>query len=99
MDEMIEKGFALDNPAYLAGGNVVSAVTNLPLDRLVKKMNNLVAASNSELESYKRMALIFGWSEWELNINGEDYEATEENDGFLQDNENEGFIQDGDFLK
>ncbi len=34
---MKEKGFSLDNPAYLAGANVVSALTNIPLDRGIKK--------------------------------------------------------------
>jgi hypothetical protein len=68
MDDIKEKGFGLDNPAYLATGNVVSAATNVPLDRLVKKVNNLVAASDSEIETYKRFALIAGWSEWELGL-------------------------------
>ena len=100
MEEINEKGFALDNPAYLAAGNVVSAVANVPLDRLIKKVNNLVSASNSELEAYKRAALVLGWNDWELNINAEDYEATgEDNDGFLQDDEDDEFLEDGDFLK
>jgi hypothetical protein len=100
MEEINEKGFALDNPAYLAAGNVVSAVANVPLDRLIKKVNNLVSASNSELEAYKRAALVLGWNDWELNINAEDYEATgEDNNGFLQDNEDDEFLEDGDFLK
>jgi len=68
MDDIKEKGFGLDSPAYLATGNVVSAATNVPLDRLVKKVNNLVAASDSEIETYKRFALIAGWSEWELGL-------------------------------
>ena len=67
MDEMKE-GFSLDNPAYLAGGNVVSAVTNIPLDRVVKKVDNIVASSNEELETYKRIFLLLGWSEWQLDI-------------------------------
>ena len=66
--EMGEKGFSLDNPAYLAGANVVSAATNLPLDRVIKKMDHIRAASNSELETYKRIFLLAGWSEWDLGI-------------------------------
>jgi len=68
MGEIKEKGFSLDNPAYLAGGNVVSAATNIPLDRAVKIVNNLVDASNSEIETYKRIFLLMGWSDWSLNI-------------------------------
>ena len=46
---MMTKGFSLDNPAFLAGGNVVSALTNIPLDRVVKKVNN-VAEKNTTLQ-------------------------------------------------
>jgi len=66
--EMGEKGFSLDNPAYLAGANVISAATNLPLDRVIKKMDHVRAASNSELETYKRIFLLAGWSKWDLGI-------------------------------
>ena len=68
MDEMKNTGFSLDNPAYLAVGNTVSAATNIPLDRVVKKLQHLKSASDAELETYKRMALAAGWSEWELGI-------------------------------
>ena len=67
-EEIVEKGFSLDNPAYLAGANVVSAATNLPLDRVIKKMDHVRAASNSELETYKRIFLLAGWSKWDLGI-------------------------------
>jgi hypothetical protein len=66
--EMMEGGFGLDNPAYLAIGNVVSATTNIPMDRVVKKINNLKAASDSELEAIMRIHLLAGWSEWELGV-------------------------------
>ena len=39
--EMREKGWSLDNPAWLASGQVVSAATNIPLDRGIKKLQNL----------------------------------------------------------
>ena len=68
MDEMKSTGFSLDNPAWLALGNTISAATNIPLDRVVKKLQHLKSASDAELETYKRMALLGGWSEWELGI-------------------------------
>ena len=70
-DEMINGGWGLDNPAYLAVGNVVSATTNIPIDRGVKKINNLMKASDSELETWERLALIGGWQDWELGIEDE----------------------------
>ena len=65
---MMTKGFSLDNPAFLAGGNVVSALTNIPLDRVVKKVNNVVKATESDMELWERVALFAGWQDWELGI-------------------------------
>jgi hypothetical protein len=69
--EMAEKGWSLDNPAYLASANVVSALTNIPLDRAVKKTNNVVQATSQDLETWERMALLGGWSDWEIGIKEE----------------------------
>tara|TARA_R110002060_G_scaffold74886_1_gene84344 strand:- start:57 stop:6794 length:6738 start_codon:yes stop_codon:yes gene_type:complete len=66
--EMMEKGWSIDNPAYLAAGQVIAATTNIPLDRAFKKINNLRNASNSDLEAWQRVASAAGWSEWELGI-------------------------------
>ena len=70
--EMKEKGLSLDNPAFLAGANVVSALTNIPLDRAIKKANNVVSATSQDLETWERLALLGGWSSWELGIKKED---------------------------
>ena len=70
-DEMINGGWGLDNPAYLAVGNVVSATTNIPMDRGVKKINNLMKASDSELEVWERLALFGGWQDWEIGLDEE----------------------------
>ena len=63
----MEKGWSLDNPAYLAAGQVVSAATNVPLDRGIRKLQNLKEASNQENEEWQRVALALGWSKWELD--------------------------------
>lgn len=70
-EEMKTKGFSLDNPAFLAGGNVVSALTNIPLDRAVKKVNNVVKATDSDLELWERLALFGGWQDWEIGLKEE----------------------------
>ena len=69
---MMTKGFSLDNPAFLAGGNVVSALTNIPLDRVVKKVNNVTKATESDMELWERVALFAGWQDWELGIKEEE---------------------------
>ena len=70
-EEMKEKGLSLDNPAYLAGANVVSALTNIPLDRVIKKANNVVSATSQDLETWERLALLGGWQDWEIGIEKE----------------------------
>jgi len=64
--EMAAKGFSLDSPSYLAGANVIAAFTNLPTDRVVKKVTNVYDAMQEDVEVWKRTALLMGWSKWEL---------------------------------
>jgi hypothetical protein len=70
-EEMREKGFAIDNPALMAGANVISAATNVPVDRLVRKANNVNTAVSQDLELWERFALLGGWQAWELGIDDE----------------------------
>ena len=74
-EEMRTRGWSIDNPAYLASANVISAATNVPLDRAVKKITNIVDAGNEDIEYYKRVALALGWSAWELDIDKKDKKA------------------------
>jgi len=64
--EIYEKGWSFDNPAWLAAGQVVSASTNVPLDRGIRKLQNLREASNTENEEWMRVANTLGWAKWEL---------------------------------
>ena len=66
--EVKEKLLDIDSPALMAGAQYTSALTNIPLDRALKKINNIVLASNSELEEIQRIGLILGWSTYDLNI-------------------------------
>ena len=72
--EMETKGFGLDNPAWLAAGNVISATTNVPADRVIKKINNVDYALSQELELYERLALLGGWQKWELGLDKKEKE-------------------------
>ena len=64
--EIAEKGLSLDNPAAMAIGQLVSATTNVPLDRGIKKLTNIKDALDSENEEWIRIATVLGWSKWEL---------------------------------
>ena len=65
-DEMSYKGFAIDNPAYEAASKVVTATTNIPLDRLFNKANNISAAMSQDAETWQSVAMMLGWSEWQI---------------------------------
>jgi hypothetical protein len=56
----------IDNPAYLAGANVISAATNFPADRLIKKTQNMKGILTDEMEMWQRIARFAGWSQWEI---------------------------------
>jgi hypothetical protein len=67
-EKVFTEGFSLENPAFLAGGKVLSAATNLPADRIVQKADHLYTAMQSETELWQAIALSLGWSEWDLNM-------------------------------
>ena len=51
--------------------NLVSGLTNIPLDRAVNKIHNLMAAADSETEFWDSFALVLGWNVWDLGIETE----------------------------
>ena len=65
---MKEKGFSLDNPAYIAGAQVITGLTNVPLDRVMKKINNLRGLVNERSALWQKVALGLGWGTWELGL-------------------------------
>ena len=56
----------INNPAYLAGANVISAATNFPIDRMIKKTQNMQGVMTDEMEMWQRIARFAGWSQWEI---------------------------------
>ena len=66
--EIKEKGFSMDNPAYLAGAQVISAVFNIPLDRAAMKINNMRNILNPATENWQKVALALGWSTWDVGL-------------------------------
>ena len=68
-EEIYDKGFALDNPAYEAAGKVISATTNLPVDRVYNKVNNIDAALAEDTETWESIAMLLGWPEWQIKPN------------------------------
>jgi len=63
---MTTEGFALTNPAYEAGAKVITAVTNVPLDRVLNKFNNIQGSLDEDNDMWQRIAMLGGWPEWQL---------------------------------
>jgi len=64
--EMMDEGFSMTNPAFLASAKVVSATTNIPLDRLLLKYDNLSSIMDEDTETWQKVALASGWPKWTL---------------------------------
>ncbi len=62
MKEIKNRGFSIDNPAYLAISQIISATTNVPIDRVLQKVNNIRQATEENTRMYERIALLLGWS-------------------------------------
>ena len=59
---------SIDNPIWEVVGNIVSSTTNVPLDRVVNKFNNLREAADSDNQTWQRIALALGWNRWDLDV-------------------------------
>jgi len=56
---------------------IAAAITNIPVDRMVTKIDNMRVAVNQPIEDWKRLALLAGWDQWSLGVY-EDLKAIEE---------------------
>ena len=60
--------FDIDNPLWDAVTGVIEGGFNVPVNRLHRKIQNLRAAQDSENAWWQRIALVLGWSKWDLGI-------------------------------
>lgn len=60
----------IESPALEVAGRTTSVFTNVPLDRVVQKVNNAKDALDADRETWERIALILGWPEWSLEVEG-----------------------------
>ena len=67
-EEIAKRGWSLDNPSYLAISQLISAATNIPIDRVLRKMMNMRMAMDEETRTWQRVALILGWTSWSVGL-------------------------------
>ena len=66
--------FDIDNPQWSAVTNYIEATTNVPLNRLYNKTQNVRQSLNSQHEAHQRALMFSGWSQWNLGIENEKIE-------------------------
>tara|TARA_R110002020_G_scaffold370867_1_gene582507 strand:+ start:1 stop:4674 length:4674 start_codon:yes stop_codon:yes gene_type:complete len=70
--------FDIDNPMWSAITSYIEATTNIPLNRLYNKTQNVRQSLNSKIEAYKRALMFSGWSQYNLGIENEKMEKIKE---------------------
>lgn len=60
--------------SYSVLGNVVSATTNVPLDRAVSKVNNMAEAFDSRNTAWQRIASALGWNAYSIGVKNEEFD-------------------------
>ena len=62
------QGIHLNNPAYLAVAQTISALTNIPTDEAVVKINALRNILSDQTKAWQKIALGLGWSTWDVGL-------------------------------
>tara|TARA_R100000951_G_C2644566_1_gene182104 strand:- start:1857 stop:2615 length:759 start_codon:yes stop_codon:yes gene_type:complete len=70
-EAILEKGITLDNPGLRGAARVTEGLTNLPLDRLLIKLDNMQGALDQDNEYWQRVGMGLGWQDWQLGIKDE----------------------------
>ena len=65
-DALENEGFSLENPAFMMAGLAISFLFNAPGDRVLRKYENINAAFDSELEWWRKIALLSGFQPYQL---------------------------------
>ena len=65
-EEMKAKGAGLTSPAWTIGTNLVAGASNVPVDRILKKVRNIKRSTEEDLAFYQRVTLMMGWPDWQV---------------------------------
>tara|TARA_R100001594_G_scaffold3331_3_gene12591 strand:+ start:18628 stop:27639 length:9012 start_codon:yes stop_codon:yes gene_type:complete len=98
-EAMKQRGWSLDNPAYLAIGQIIAAGTNIPIDRVLRKTMNLRAAIDEETRTWQRVALLLGWSTWNVGLPYWGLESTITKEENNKKRAKDQYIKDRDRIK
>ena len=78
-DNVAERGWALTadgklnlGPNYSILGNVLSGLTNVPMDRVVDELKSISEALDARNKAWQRIALALGWKTWDVGVRNEE---------------------------
>ena len=57
--------------------SAAEGITNLPVERVRRKLQNVIDATNQENEYWQSIAMLLGWPKWQLIDEDKDYLNTE----------------------
>ena len=70
----VEESGAFNNPYNLPRAKLVAAATNIPIDRVLTKLDNLITAIDDEnIQGWQRAALSLGWDKYSLGMYEDEY--------------------------
>ena len=62
----------IDNPILRSSGELIEVTMNVPANRLINKLENIMDATSKDTEWWRKVFLMMGWSSWDLYM--EDYQ-------------------------
>jgi hypothetical protein len=70
----VEESGAFNNPYNMPRAKLVAAATNIPVDRVLTKLDNLITAIDDEnIQGWQRAALSLGWDKYSLGMYEDEY--------------------------
>ena len=70
----VEESGAFNNPYNMPRAQLIAAATNLPADRVLTKLDNLITAIDDEnIQGWQRAALSLGWDKYSLGMYEDEY--------------------------
>lgn len=70
----VEESGILNNPYNMPRAQMVSAATNIPIDRVLTKLDNVITAIDDEdIQGWQRAALSLGWDKYSLGMYEDEY--------------------------
>ena len=67
-EKIFTKGISFENPIFDATGKATSVITNIPLDRVIRKADNITMPLRQEIEFWQATALYLGYGKYELDL-------------------------------